>query len=106
MRQIIAEQLDDHTGSVIGARTLVGASAKCLLVGNENAVGVVEVRTECGQVSIRVSGAQEDYQRARVYEDGGKLIESLLFQDGSVVYVNEAADPHPADTRSVDTSLM
>ena len=93
MRQVIAEQLEDDTGSVIGARTVSGAGAECLLVGNEIAIGIVNMRTDSGRISIRVSGDKKDYQRARVYEDG-KLVESLLFRDGSVVYVDEAADPH------------
>jgi hypothetical protein len=41
-----------------------------------------------------VSADKHDYQRVRVYEDG-KLIESLLYRDGSVIYAGEAANPQP-----------
>jgi hypothetical protein len=84
--------LEEETGAIIGARTVVGAAAECLLVGNEIVIGIVDMRTDGGRVSIRVSANSKDYQRARVYEDD-KLIESLLFRDGSVVYVDEAANP-------------
>jgi predicted thioesterase len=96
MRQVIAEQLEEGTGSTIGARTVRGTAAACLLVGNELAIGIVELRTTGGRVSIRVSADERDYQRARVYENG-KLIESLHYRDGSVVYVNEAASLHIPD---------
>jgi hypothetical protein len=94
MREIIAEQLERDTEAIIGARTVRGTAAECLLVGNEIVVGVVQVRTDCGPISIRVSADKHDYQRVRVYEDG-KLIESLLYRDGSVIYAGEAANPQP-----------
>jgi hypothetical protein len=94
MREVIAEQLEHDTKDIIGARTVRGTAVECLLVGNEIVVGVVQVHTDCGQISIRVSGDKNDYQRVRVYEDG-KLVESLLYRDGSVTYADEAANPQP-----------
>lgn len=90
MREVIAEQLEEGTGEIIGARTVLGSKSECLLVGNDIAIGVVDLCTVDGRISIRVSADENDYQRARVYEDG-KLIESLHFMDGAVVYVDEAA---------------
>jgi hypothetical protein len=46
MREVIAEH---DTEAIIGARTVRGTAAECLLVGNEIVVGVVQVRTDCGQ---------------------------------------------------------
>jgi hypothetical protein len=90
MRQVIAEQLQHHTGTIIGARTLEGTVADCRLIGNEIVIGIVDIRTESGWVCIRVSADDKDYQRARIYEDG-QLIESLLLNDDSVAYVDDAA---------------
>lgn len=99
MRQVIAEQVEEGTGAIIGARTVDSTEASCLVIGNELAVGIVELRNEGARESIRVSADQRDYQQARVYEDG-KLIESLEFRDGSVVYVNEAATRSANDARA------
>jgi hypothetical protein len=66
MREVIAEQWEHDTEAIIGARTVRGTAAECLLVGNEIVVGVVQVRTDCGQISIRVSADKNDYQRVRV----------------------------------------
>jgi hypothetical protein len=88
MRQLVAEQLERGTGTIVGARTVRGNVIECRLVGNEMVIGIVDVRTDEGRISIRVSADQNDYQRARVYEDD-KLVESLLLQKGAVVYVDE-----------------
>jgi hypothetical protein len=72
VREVVAEQVEERTGAVIGARTVRGPSAVCFLEGNEIAVGIVDTRTEAGP------------------------LESLLFRDGSVVYVDETANPVPA----------
>jgi hypothetical protein len=93
MRQVIAEQLDEGTGAIIGARTVRGTAVGCLILGREIVIGIVDVRTDDGRISIRVSADPKDYQRARVYE-GDKLIESLLSREGSVVYADEAATPN------------
>jgi hypothetical protein len=90
VNEIIAERLDSGTGEVVVARTLRGHSAEALLVGNDIAIGVINVMTEEAMVTLRVSADPKDFQQARVYEDN-KLVQSLLFKDGSVVYVDEAA---------------
>jgi hypothetical protein len=92
MTELIAEQLDADTGAVTGARTVQGSAAKCVLVGNELATGVVDMQTESGPLRICVSSDARDYQQARVYENG-RLVESLLWKDGTVVYVNETTSP-------------
>jgi hypothetical protein len=52
MRQVIAEQLEEETGAIIGARTVVGTAAECLLVGNEIVIGIVDMQTDGGRVCI------------------------------------------------------
>jgi hypothetical protein len=64
--------------------------ADCRLVGNEIVIGIVDIRTESGWVCIRVSADDKDYQRARIYENG-QIIESLLVNEDTVVYVDDAA---------------
>jgi hypothetical protein len=39
MQQAIAEQLEQRTGAIIGARTVRGTAAPCRLVGNEITIG-------------------------------------------------------------------
>jgi hypothetical protein len=95
MRQVIAEQLQQHTGAIIGARTVEGTVADCRLVGDEIVIGIVDIRTEGGWVCFRVSADVKDYQRARIYEDG-QIIESLLVNEDTVVYVDDAASPKPS----------
>lgn len=90
VNEIIAERLDSGTGEVVAARTVRGHSAEALLVGNDIAIGVINVMTEEAMVTLRVSADPKDFQQARVYEDN-KLVQSLLFKDGSVVYVDESA---------------
>jgi hypothetical protein len=91
MREVIAEQLEPGTGAVVGARTVRGSVAQCRLSGNELPVGVVDLKTPDGTVIIRVSTDPRDYQQARIYEEN-VLLESLLVREGTVVYVDEAAE--------------
>jgi hypothetical protein len=91
VREVIAEQLEQGTGAVVGARTLQAHVVQCQLVGNELPVGTVDLETPDGSVSIRVSADPRDYQQARVYEEN-VLLESLLVREGTVVYVDEAAE--------------
>jgi hypothetical protein len=51
---------------------------------------MVDLETPDGSVNIRVSADPRDYQQARVYEEN-VLLESLLVREGTVVYVDEAA---------------
>ena len=90
MREVIAEQLEEGTGAVVGARTVRAHAVDCRLIGNELPVGVVDLKTAGGRISIRVSADPHHYQRARVYEDN-KLMESFLVKEGTVVYVDDAA---------------
>jgi hypothetical protein len=91
VREVIAEQLEHGTGAVVAARTVRAHMVQCRLVGNELPVGVVDLKTPDGCVSIRVSADPRDYQQARVYEEN-VLLESLLVRGGTVVYVDEAAE--------------
>jgi hypothetical protein len=90
MRQVIAERLEEGTGDIVGARTVRALAVQCRLIGNELPVGVIDLKTADGRISIRVSADPNDYQRARVYEEN-ELVESFLVKDGSVVYVDDAA---------------
>jgi hypothetical protein len=58
MSEVIAEQLDSGTGDIVGARTVRGHSAECLLVGNDIAIGVINVATAQAIVTLRVSGPE------------------------------------------------
>jgi hypothetical protein len=91
MREVIAEQLEEGTGAVAVARTVRAHHVQCRLIGNELVIGVVELKTAEGRISLRVSGDPKHYQRARVYEEGA-LMESLLVKEGTVVYVDHAAE--------------
>jgi hypothetical protein len=63
MREIIAEQLEHDTEAIIGARTVRGTAAECLLVGNEIVVGI-----DSGQISIRVSERLSEGEGLRGWE--------------------------------------
>ena len=91
MREVIAEQLEQGTGAVVGARTVRAHVVQCRLVGNKLPLGKVDLETPDGSFSIRVSADPRDYQQARVYEKN-VLLESLLVREGTVVYVDEAAE--------------
>jgi hypothetical protein len=68
----------------VGTRTLC-TGAECPPRRHEMATGFVSMRTESGCVCIRVRVYEKDFPRARDCENG-RLIEPLLFRDGSVVY--------------------
>jgi hypothetical protein len=97
MREVIAEQLEEGTGAIVGARTVRAHLVHCRLIGNEFAIGVVDLKTAEGRVSLRVSADPKHYQRARVYEEN-KLVESLLVNEGTVVYVDDAAEAFAHET--------
>jgi hypothetical protein len=90
VRVVIAERFDTKTGDILAARTVRGNSTECLLVGNEIAIGVVNILTDDIVVTIRVSTDPNDYHQARVYNEN-ELVQSLLLKEGAVVYVDEAA---------------
>jgi hypothetical protein len=89
--RVIAEQLEQGTGAIVLARTVRAHAVQCRLVGNELAIGVVDIKTAEGRVIIRVSADPKHYQQVRVYEET-QLVESLLVKEGTVVYVDEAAE--------------
>jgi hypothetical protein len=93
MKRVIAEQIEAATGDVIGARTLQAVAVECRLVGNEIATGRVDAKTDSDVITIRVSADAKDYQCARIYDEREKLVESLTYRDGSVVYSQEQASP-------------
>jgi hypothetical protein len=84
--QVIAEQIEHGTGAIVGARTLQASGVQCALEGNEIVVGMVRAVTAEGEVLLRVSDDEHDYQCARVYGADGKLVESLQCHEGTVVY--------------------
>jgi hypothetical protein len=64
MREVIAEQLEHDTKDIIGARTVRGTAAECLLVGNEIVVGVVQVPLRSIAMSERAAQPHHSRQRA------------------------------------------
>lgn len=86
MQRVIAEQIEPRSGAVIGARTVQVMSVSFLLESSELARGIVEAKTDGGDIRLRVSGAPQDYQRARVYGDDDHLLASICYRDGYVVY--------------------
>jgi hypothetical protein len=103
MQRIIAEQIEPRSGAVIGARTVQVVSVAFLLESSELARGIVEAKTDAGDIRLRVSGAPQDYQRARVYGDDDHLLASICYRDGYVVYeTSELSSAAKADeARSV-----
>jgi hypothetical protein len=100
MQRIIAEQIEPRSGTVIGARTVHVMSVAFLLESSELARGIVEAKTDGGDIRLRVSGAPQDYQRASVYGDDDHLLASISYRDGYVVYetseLPSAASPNAA----------
>jgi hypothetical protein len=52
---------------------------------------VIDLKTPDQSVNIRVSADPRDYQQARVDQEN-VLLESLLIGEGTVIYVDEAAE--------------
>lgn len=86
MQRIIAEQIEPRSGTVIGARTVQVLSVAFLLESSALARGIVEAKTDGGEIRLKVSGSPQDYQRARVYDEGDQLLGSLCYRHGYVVY--------------------
>jgi hypothetical protein len=85
MQRIIAERIDS-SGAVTGARTVQVMSVKCRLAGTQIAIGNINAMTDRGEIALRVSANPRDYQRARVYGDDDRLLESLFYHRGYVVH--------------------
>lgn len=84
MQRIIAEQIDSGSGNIIGARTVQALAVDCRIGGS--ALGIIEATTPSGDLQLRVSAQPRDYQRARVYDDHDRLLESLSCRHGYVVH--------------------
>jgi hypothetical protein len=86
MQRIIAEQIEPHSGAVIGARTVQVTSVAFLLESSALGRGIVEAKTDAGEIRIRVSGDPQDYQCARVYGEDDQLLGTLSYRHGFVTY--------------------
>ena len=86
MQRIIAEQMEPRSGAVIGARTVQVMSVDFLLHSSALGRGIVEAKTDRGEIRLLVSGAPQDYQRVCVYGEDDKLLASLSYRHGYVVY--------------------
>jgi hypothetical protein len=86
MQRIIAEQIEPRSGAVIGARTVQVLSVAFLLESSALARGIVEAKTDGGEIRLQVGGAPQDYQRACVYDEKDQFLASLSYRHGYVVY--------------------
>jgi hypothetical protein len=92
-QRIIAERLDSE-GAVTGARTVAALTIDCHLGGARFASGTIEAMTASGEIRLQVSADPGDYQRVCVYGDNDRLLESLSYRNGYVVYEKlEVSDP-------------
>jgi hypothetical protein len=86
MQRIIAEQIKPGSGAVVGTRTVQAMSVDFLLQSSALARGIVEAKTDRGEIRLLVSGAPQDYQRVCVYREDDQLLASLSYRNGYVVY--------------------
>jgi hypothetical protein len=91
MQRVIAEQIEPRSGAVIAARTVQVMSVAFLLESSALTRGIVEAKTDLGEIRLQVSGAPQDYQRACVYGENDQLLASLCYRHGYVVY--ETSEP-------------
>jgi hypothetical protein len=89
MHQIIAEHIDQKTGTVSGQKGWQARYARCYSGLGE--IGSVRMKTTFGQVTVCMIGAGgsstiDEYNHIRVYENGA-LRESLTYKDGKLLHV-------------------